>query len=59
MMQGSWDVKASTKLVAQLGRQRQWQQAVQVLDDVCRVRVDVDHILLSTTVTGILFRNLI
>eukprot|EP00439_Symbiodinium_sp_Y106_P041872 s4524_g5.t1 len=52
MMQGSWDVKASTKLVAQLGRQRQWQQAVQVLDDVCRVRVDVDHILLSTTVTA-------
>ncbi|CAE7214829.1 unnamed protein product [Symbiodinium sp. CCMP2592] len=52
MMQGSWNVKASTKLVAQLGRQRQWQQAVQVLEDACRVRVDVDHILLSTAVTA-------
>ncbi|CAE7233649.1 unnamed protein product, partial [Symbiodinium sp. CCMP2456] len=52
MMQGNWNVKASTKLVAQLGRQRQWQEAADVLQDTCRVRVAVDHILLSTAVTA-------
>ena len=52
MMQGNWNVKASTKLVAQLGRQRQWQEVVEVLQDTCRVRVAVDHVLLSTAVTA-------